>query len=99
MVGASDLAVLDDPRPDDIRRALDRVVLRWRQLSLDRAGRLSVTVRGCAARCAGLAPERIPDLGPATAADQLAVTVYDACAAGRTADLTRWLTDLLARMG
>lgn len=73
-------------------------MLRWRQLPVDRAGEHAAAVRGCAARCAALDPASIPDLGPAAAADQLAVAVFDACVDGHHEHLTRWLTDLLAQL-
>ena len=96
--GPGGVALMGDPRPDDVRRALERVVLRWGRLPLDRAEDLVVAVRDCAARCAAVDPQSIPDLGPATAADQLAVAVFDGCSSGRAEHLTPWLTDLLARL-
>ena len=91
-------ALLQDPRPDDVRRALQRVALRWRQLPVDQATAQAVAVRRYAARCAGLHPARLPDLGPVTAVDQLSVAVFDACANGRTEHLTEWLCELLAHL-
>ncbi|NYJ73709.1 hypothetical protein [Allobranchiibius huperziae] len=98
MAGTGGVALLQDPRPDDVRRALQRVTLRWRQLPVDRADALSATVRTFAARCAELDPADIPELGPATAVDQLSVAVFDACASGRSAHLSERLGELLAQL-
>ncbi len=88
------------------------MVRRWQQLPLDHALRASGGVRaraqaladetavaeGHAAGTDGGAPG-IPDLGPATALDQLRVTVYDAQQAGLDAGLAARLTALLRAIG
>jgi hypothetical protein len=60
------------------------VVQRWRQLPLDRAlsyaGRVRTLVQALAdevAAASGLPASAVPDLGPETLMDQLAVMVYD----------------------
>lgn len=86
-----------DVVPEDVRRELDRIRTRWAQLPLDRAQAALPTVRtlfdDLAARTAGTGAT-VPDLGPALVPDQLAVLVWDACAAGRGEQLAVALTDL-----
>ncbi len=86
---------------------MQRVVRRWQQLPLDRALRASGAVLTLAqaladetASAQGRPSHRIPDLGPATALDQLRVMVYDARQAGLDADdLATRLTALLHAIG
>ncbi len=83
--------------PPDARRELDRIRTRWAQLSLDRARGSLPLVRALlddlAARTAGPGAS-VPDLGPAVVPDQLAVLVWDACAAGAGHDITTRLAEL-----
>ncbi|HET7475475.1 MAG TPA: hypothetical protein VFJ97_05560 [Dermatophilaceae bacterium] len=67
--------------PEPVRVELARVVQRWRQLPLDQARSGMPQVRAVLARLdpAGSGP---PDLGPAVVMHQLAVLVWDDCAAG-----------------
>jgi len=74
---------------DDVTTELRRVIRRWQQLPADRAAENGPLVRELAQDLAdrtraqqGLDALAIPDLGDAALADQLAVTVYDACRAG-----------------
>ncbi|MDQ1483273.1 MAG: hypothetical protein QOF35_1349, partial [Actinomycetota bacterium] len=67
-----------------VETELQRVVQRWRQLPLDRAlsyaGRVRTLVQALAdqvAAASGLPASAVPDLGPETLMDQLAVMVYD----------------------
>jgi hypothetical protein len=96
------------PVPQDVADELRRVVQRWQQLPLDHALRCVPAVRGVLARLVPLGPAAteettapaatVPDLGPAVVMDQLAVLVYDACAADtsptRAAAVQALLTDL-----
>lgn len=93
------IAPFADPRPEDVRRALERVVLRWRQLPLERAERQVVEVRALAQlfadRVAGpTAP--LPALGAAVVIDQLCVAAYDLCAATHSLGVVEELSRLLA---
>lgn len=92
-----------DPRPDDVRQALERVLARWRQLPLDQAERHIAEVRALAQHYADLTAASgqvtpLPVLGVAVVTDQLCVTTYDVCAAagssGRAAELRRLLAQL-----
>ncbi|TWP33464.1 hypothetical protein [Leekyejoonella antrihumi] len=78
------------------------MVRRWQLLPLDHALRASAPVHALAqeladrvADAAGRSRTDLPDLGPATALDQLVVTVYDAQQAGQSAHLDERLTGLL----
>jgi hypothetical protein len=94
------------PVPPDVEKELERVVLRWHQLPLDRAqsyaGRVRRLVQSLAdrvAEVAGAPVSVVPDCGPATLMDQLTVMVYDACATAvttaRTSTLESTLTSTL----
>lgn len=93
-----------DPRSEEVRRIVDRIGLRWGQLSLDQAGARLADVRECADFCLSLTTGDggesgvLPDLGPPTALAQLQVTVFDACAEGHSTQLPHRLTELLARL-
>ena len=93
-----------DPRPEEVRRILDRIGLRWGQLTVDQASARRTAMDECADFCLSLIvqqPHRdraLPDLGPTTALDQLRVTVFDACAEDHCPQLPGTLTDLLARL-
>ena len=84
--------------PEDARRELDRIRTRWAQLPLERAEVALPRVRDLlgvlAARTVGASGATVPDLGPALVPDQLAVLVWDACAAGAGDDVTDLLADL-----
>ncbi|WP_377644450.1 hypothetical protein [Oryzobacter terrae] len=85
-----------DVVPQDARRELDRIRTRWAQLPLDRAEESLPAVRAVlddlATRTAATTGATVPDLGPAVVPDQLAVLVWDACAA----DAGEGVGDLLA---
>jgi hypothetical protein len=87
-----------DPVPAAARTELDRIRRRWSELSLDRAEAAAPAVRDLVEQVAAhTAPDTpVPDLGPAVLVDQLAVVVWDACAAGRIepADLIERLATL-----
>jgi hypothetical protein len=96
------------PVPQDVEKELERVVLRWHQLPLDRAqssaGRVRALVQFLAdgvAVIAGVPVSVVPDCGPATLMDQLTVVVYDACATAvttaRTSTLDSTLTSTLGQ--
>ncbi|WP_406832138.1 hypothetical protein ABEG17_04750 [Pedococcus sp. KACC 23699] len=70
------------PVPQEVSDALQRVVRRWQQLPLDHALRCAPAVRALLADLAGDDAPLLPDLGPGVLMDQLAVLVFDACAAG-----------------
>jgi hypothetical protein len=81
------------PTPPAVSDELMRVVERWRQLPLDHAlsrmPSVSVLVQSLADRVAGsrgVAPQRVPDLGPAVVMDQLTVMVHDLFRAEPDAD-------------
>ena len=87
--------------PQEAATELQRVVERWRQLPLDHALRYAGPVRELVQRLADEAAEArgddpwpVPDLGPATLMDQLAVMVHDAAASGLGASLAGELADL-----
>ena len=94
------------PVPQEVSTELERVVERWRQLSLDHAlsyaGRVRALVQSLADRVAeakGLAASAVPDCSPATLMDQLTVMVYDASAATVTSTgLTSTLANDLASL-
>ena len=93
------------PVPDAVAVELRRVAERWQQLPLGHALSRAPAVRALAqdlADAVAAAEHRavvtLPDLGPATAYDQLAVTVYDACAAGVAPDLPVRLRRLRATL-
>lgn len=72
------------PTPQEVSDELRRVVERWHQLSLDHALSRMPSVRAVVqsladrvARARGVAPQPVPDLGPAAVTDQLAVMVHD----------------------
>jgi hypothetical protein len=75
--------------PQEVSAELQRVVRRWQQLPLDRALSCMPRVRllldhlAAATAIAGTPPAAVPDLGPASAMDQLTVLAYDACEAGK----------------
>ncbi len=88
-----------DPVPAAARTELDRIRRRWSELPEARAAAAAPTVRelveAVAARTAPGTP--VPDLGTAVLVDQLAVVVWDACAAegsAPAAHLTEQLTAL-----
>lgn len=95
--------LLQDPRPQEVQRALERVALRWGHLSLEQATAHAPAVRRFAHRCGrttaceAIHPD-LPDLGPAAALDQLHVAVFDACATHRTDRLSEGLKTLLAHL-
>ncbi len=64
------------PVPVPVAEELRRLGVRWQQLALPEALARLGAVRDVVAEIAG---EPVPDLGPATVMDQLAVVVYDAC--------------------
>lgn len=75
-----------DPVPPGARVELGRLTGRWHRLPLGQALPHAGTVRELAQRYAdraaaanGAPSHALPDLGPAAAMDQLAVTVYDLC--------------------
>ncbi|YAL82742.1 hypothetical protein ACMYYO_12545 [Dermacoccaceae bacterium W4C1] len=74
------------PVPDAVGTELERVARRWQNLPLDHALSHVPAVLALSTELAQAAdPTRagaLPDLGPATALDQLRVTVYDAFARG-----------------
>lgn len=83
------MPLTNDPRPAPIVAELARIEGHWRVLALRTAQQHAPRLREAARRLADAldpAPNQpgaqLPDLGPATALDQLRVTVYDACAAG-----------------
>ncbi len=91
---------MTDPVPPTARIELGRLAGRWHQLPLGQALPSVRAVRDLAqryadrsARASGRPPQPLPDLGPAVAMDQLAVTVYDLCrtegSAGAEAGQTR----------
>lgn len=74
---------------DEVMTELRRVLRRWQQLSEDQAHENAALMRTFAQELAdqvrslhGSDILGIPDLGDAALADQLAVTVYDACRVG-----------------
>ncbi|MBM6402057.1 hypothetical protein [Phycicoccus sonneratiae] len=87
-----------DPVPEAARVELDRIRRRWSELSVDRANLAGPLVRELVeAVAATTAPGTpVPDLGSAVLVDQLAVVVWDACAADAIdgADLSERLTAL-----
>lgn len=103
---ADGAAALQDPRPDGVRAAHDRVTGRWRQLPLATAQRRSDVVRRLAQQWVDLSAtssettSALPDLGPAVAIDQLTVAVYDACHTGSvpSAVVVDQLKELLAQL-
>lgn len=82
---ASSSVTAHDVVPAAARTELDRIRRRWSELSVPRVEPADPAVRTaveeCAARTAPGVP--VPDLGPAVLAEQLAVVVWDAYAAGR----------------
>jgi hypothetical protein len=81
-------ATTRSPVPREVQTELERVVRRWRQLplghALSYAERVRALVQSLAdsvARAPGLPVRAVPDCGPATLMDQLAVMVYDVSAA------------------
>jgi len=84
---------------------LQRVVQRWRQLPLEHAlsyaGRVRALVQSLAdevAEATGIRVSVVPDFGPATLMDQLAVMVYDASAAAVASTRTSTLVQDLASL-
>lgn len=69
-----------DPIGSEARTELDRLTHRWHTLPVGQARSASVSVRALAADLLGTI--EVPDLGPATALDQLRVGVYEAARAG-----------------
>lgn len=94
--GSSPTAVGADIVPADARAELDRIRRRWSELPLARAEAAAPAVRALVTELgARTAPgHAVPDLGPAALPDQLAVLVWDACAAGRADGVTEALTAL-----
>ena len=78
------------------RTELDRIRRRWRELALGRAEAAAPSVRTALADLARRsAPgEDVPDLGVEVLADQLAVLVWEAYAAGQGDGVPELLTDL-----
>ncbi|NHA68370.1 hypothetical protein [Phycicoccus flavus] len=80
------------------RTELDRIRRRWSELPLAKAQAAAADVRRVvdevAARTVPPATTTVPDLGPAVLADQLAVVVWDAYAAGRADGVAELLTGL-----
>lgn len=77
-----------DPLPPAARAELERLGVRWQQLPLARAlphvpalRALAQSLADEAADAAGASRAALPDLGPATAYDQLVVAAYDLAAA------------------
>lgn len=97
---------LGSPVPDEVQTELTRLARRWQQLPLGQAQRYAARLRELAQQLAdeeaaagrGGPAERIPDLGPAAALDQLTVLVYDASAAGQTAGLAGRLSAVRAAL-
>ncbi len=92
------------PLPDDVAAELKRLVERWRQLPLDQALSYAAPLRAEAgelfervARAHGrlTGPVEVPDLGPATALDQLMVAAFDVVQLGGDHDVVR---QVLARV-
>jgi len=90
------------PVPQDVEKELERVVLRWHQLPLDRAQSYADRVRALVqsladevAEVAGVPVSVVPDCGPATLMDQLTVMVHDACATAATTARTSTLESTL----
>ncbi len=85
-----------DPVEPTARTELERVRRRWSELTLPRAEAAAPAVRAALADLAERsAPgEAVPDLGIAVLADQLAVLVWDAYAAGRGDGVPSLLTAL-----
>lgn len=79
------------PVPQEVSEELERVVQRWRQLSLDHA---HVRMPSARLLVESLAGAPVPDLGPGVVMDQLTVMVYDACAAGHADGLADQLAEL-----
>lgn len=84
-----------DLLPPDARTELERIRRRWSELRAREAAaavpELRAVVEAIAARSDDAA---VPDLGPAVLPDQLAVVVWDACAAGRADGIHDALTGL-----
>lgn len=86
---------------DNAATELRRVTRRWQQLPAEQARENASLVRDFAQQLAdevrrgrGLTPLALPDLGEAALADQLTVTVYDACRAGLEPQALQGLTRL-----
>lgn len=86
---------------DDVTIELRRVTRRWQQLPADQAHANAPLVRELAQELADRARAQqslgrlvIPDLGDDALADQLAVTVYDACQVGLASLAVHGLTQL-----
>jgi hypothetical protein len=82
--------------PPEARTELDRIRRRWGELSLARVAEAAPAVRSEVTDLAALTAPGVdvPDLGDEVLADQLAVVVWDACAAGRSAGIGQRLTAL-----
>ncbi|NNG37665.1 hypothetical protein HJ588_00030 [Flexivirga sp. ID2601S] len=92
--------------PPEIDEELRRIARRWHELPAPRAAALAPDLRALAQSladrvraAAGRPPVPLPELGEATLLDQLRVTVYDATAAGQTADLPDRLRALRHAIG
>ncbi len=84
-----------DVVPEDARRELERVRTRWSQLSLDRAEAALPLVQAVVEAVAARTSDReVPEVGAPVVIDQLAVVVWDACAAGRGEGLADALAQL-----
>jgi type VI protein secretion system component VasF len=85
-----------DVVPHDARTELDRIRRRWAELPLGRAEEAAPAVRAVLGDLADRTARgaRVPDLGVAALADQLAVLVWDACAADRAEGIPDVLTEL-----
>lgn len=77
-----------DPVPGQARTELTRLADRWHQLPIDQARSASAHLRASAEALLASAEQtgQLPDLGPATALDQLQVAVYEASRAGAGED-------------
>lgn len=96
-------AAFADPRPDDVRQALERVLARWRQLPLDQAEQHTAEVRALAQQFADTTSTSgrvtpLPVLSAAAVTDQLCVTTYDVCAAAGSSGCAQELKRLLAQL-
>lgn len=80
--------------PEDVSRELERVVRRWRELSVDHALAASPAVRELVQDLsAATVGQSVPELGATVLIDQLRVLVWDAASAG-VPDLAERLADL-----
>jgi hypothetical protein len=85
-----------DPVDEAARTELERIRRRWAELPVARAADAAPVVREVLADLAARTGPGVdvPDLGPEVLADQLAVLVWDAFAAGRGEGVAALLTAL-----